>query len=114
LQCVKSKSVTNLAEAAADPALDAAGNPLLPFPLPLGLAPTTEGPLGPVLVGHIVETGLHHNGPPIIDVEAIEAGLEFEEGAVGGIDLNMVRPLQSMSLNETYPQGPVSGQGDDP
>jgi hypothetical protein len=67
-----------------------------------------------VLVGHIVETGLHHNGPPIIDVEAIEAGLEFEEGAVGGIDLNMVRPLQSMSLNETYPQGPISGQGDDP
>ncbi|XP_046440569.1 BTB/POZ domain-containing protein KCTD20-like isoform X4 [Daphnia pulex] len=113
-QCVKSKSVTNLAEAAADPALDAAGNPLLPFPLPLGHAPTTEGPLGPVLVGHIVETGLHHNGPPIIDVEAIEAGLEFEEGAVGGIDLNMVRPLQSMSLNETYPQGPISGQGDDP
>lgn len=27
-QCVKSKSVTNLAEAAADPALDATGNPI--------------------------------------------------------------------------------------
>lgn len=107
--------MTNLAEAAADPALDAAGNPL-PFPLPLGHVPTTEGPLGPVLVGHIVEAGLHHNGVPIIDVEAIEAGLDLEEGAVGGIDLNMVRPLQSMPPNEPYPQGPVSGAGpgDDP
>lgn len=118
-QCVKSKSVTNLAEAAADPALDAAGNPL-PFPLPLGHVPTTEGPLGPVLVGHIVEAGLHHNGGPVIDVEAIEAGLELEEGAVGGvIDLNLVRPLAAMLLppNEPYPQGPISGAGglgDDP
>lgn len=90
---MKSKSVTNLAEAAADPTLDAAGNPI---PLPLGaLVPTTEGPLGPVLVGHIVEPGLRMNGAPIIDVEAIEAGLELEEGAVGGIvDLNLVRPIQ--------------------
>lgn len=55
-----------------------------------------------------------HNGVLIIDVEAIEAGLDLEEGAVGGIDLNLVRPLQSM--NEPYPQGPVSGAGpgDDP
>jgi len=85
--------VTNLAEAAADPTLDAAGNPIL---LPLGaLVPTTEGPLGPVLVGHIVEPGLRMNGAPVIDVEAIEAGLELEEGAVGGIvDLNLVRPIQ--------------------
>ncbi len=111
--------MTNLAEAAADPALDAAGNPL-PFPLPLGHVPTTEGPLGPVLVGHIVEAGLHHNGGPVIDVEAIEAGLELEEGAVGGvIDLNLVRPLAAMLLppNEPYPQGPISGAGglgDDP
>lgn len=77
-QCVKSKSVTNLAEAAADPALDAAGNPI---PMPLGgHVPTTEGPLGPVLVGHIIEgVGAMGVGP---DVEAIEA--ELEEGAVGG------------------------------
>ena len=66
---MKSKSVTNLAEAAADPTLDAAGNPIL---LPLGaLVPTTEGPLGPVLVGHIVEPRLHVNGAPVIDVGAI-------------------------------------------
>lgn len=85
--------MTNLAEAAADPTLDAAGNPIL---LPLGaLVPTTEGPLGPVLVGHIVEPTLRMNGAPVIDVEAIEAGLELEEGAVGGIvDLNLVRPIQ--------------------
>lgn len=85
LQCVKSKSVTNLAEAAADPALDAAGNPIA-FPLPLGHVPTTEGPLGPVLVGHVIEAvgAVHIGAGP--DVEAIEA--ELEEGAVGG-----VRPL---------------------
>ena len=74
--------MTNLAEAAADPALDAAGNPL-PFPLPLGQhVPTTEGPLGPVLVGHVVEAvgAVSIAGGP--DVEAIEA--ELEEGAVGG------------------------------
>lgn len=124
LQCVKSKSVTNLAEAAADPALDAAGNPL---PLPLGAhVPTTEGPLGPVLVGHIVEAGLRMNGaPPVIDVEAIEAGLELEEGAVGGIDLNLVRPPQQQQhqqpqqqqqlqqhqqhLNDPYPQHSSTG-----
>lgn len=40
-QCVKSKSVTNLAEATADPALDAGGNPIViqnsePLPNPLG------------------------------------------------------------------------------
>lgn len=72
--------MTNLAEAAADPALDAAGNPL-PFPLPLVHAPTTEGPLGPVLVGHVSD-GAATAGP---DVEAIEA--ELEEGAVGGTRL---------------------------
>jgi len=94
-QCVKSKSVTNLAEAAADPTLDASGNPIL-FQQ-LAAQPTTEGPLGPVLVGH-VDGGSFF--PPIIDVEAIEAGLE--EGAVGGIDANLVRTLPP---NERYPQG---------
>jgi len=93
-QCVKSKSVTNLAEAAADPTLDASGNPI-PFPQPTA-QPTTEGPLGPVLVGH-VDGGSFF--PPVIDVEAIEAGLE--EGAVGGIDANLVRTLPP---NERYPQ----------
>ena len=115
-QCVKSKSVTNLAEAAADPALDAAGNPL-PFPIPLGHnVPTTEGPLGPVLVGHIVEAGVRLNGAalPVIDVDAIEAGLEMEEGAVGGIDLNLVRPLQQLSTNEQPPARNPSGVLDDP
>jgi len=93
-QCVKSKSVTNLAEAAADPTLDASGNPI-PFQQPAA-QPTTEGPLGPVLVGH-VENGSFF--PPVIDVEAIEAGLE--EGAVGGIDANLVRTLPP---SERYPQ----------
>lgn len=113
-QCVKSKSVTNLAEAAADPALDAAGNPL-PFPLPLGHVPTTEGPLGPVLVGHIVEPGIRLNGaaPPVIDVDAIEAGLELEEGAVGGIDLNLVRPLQQLSTNDQPLARNPSGNADE-
>ena len=100
---MKSKSVTNLAEAAADPTLDAAGNPIL---LPLGaLVPTTEGPLGPVLVGHIVEPGLRMNGAPVIDVEAIEAGLELEEGAVGGIvDLYMgVSVIEVLLKIEVHP-----------
>ena len=73
VKCVKSKSVTNLAEIAGDAQLDAAGHPL-------PLVPTTEGPLGPVMVGH-VDVAI---AVPVIDVEAIEAGLEAEEGAVGG------------------------------
>ena len=94
---MKSKSVTNLAEAAADPALDATGNPIL-LPLPL-VQPTTEGPLGPVLGGHVVDIGL--SLPPVIDVDAIEAGLDLEEGAVGGIDASLARTLPP---NEPYPQ----------
>lgn len=57
-QCVKSKSVTNLAEATADPVLDAAGNPMLlqvaegPVPqpevvgLPMGSDADVDGPMG--------------------------------------------------------------------
>ncbi|KAH0945523.1 hypothetical protein HN011_006083 [Eciton burchellii] len=57
-QCVKSKSVTNLAEATADPVLDAAGNPMLlqvaegaiPQPevigLPMGSDADMDGPMG--------------------------------------------------------------------
>ncbi|KAL6437693.1 hypothetical protein ACFW04_004226 [Cataglyphis niger] len=57
-QCVKSKSVTNLAEATADPVLDAAGNPMLlqvaegavPQPevvgLPMGSDADVDGPMG--------------------------------------------------------------------
>ena len=86
-QCVKSKSVTNLAEAAADPSADGnASGSSLPF-IPLThhhhILPTTEGPLGPVvLVSHTIES--LPPPAPVIDVEAIEAGLELEEGAVGG------------------------------
>ena len=84
-QCVKSKSVTNLAEAAADPTPVEGGNslPFLPLTHHHHILPTTEGPNGPVLVGHTVElVGLPP--APVIDVLAIEAGLELEEGAVGG------------------------------
>lgn len=53
-QCVKSKSVTNLAEATADPALDAGGNPInsmmhqgepvaTPEPVQAGSDPDAEG-----------------------------------------------------------------------
>jgi len=92
-QCVKSKSNPNLAEAAADPALDAAGNPL-------PLVPTTEGPLGPVIVG-LAEATLNVQAAAVIDVEAIEAGVDIEElGAVGGIDLNAPH---SVAPNELYP-----------
>ena len=92
-QCVKSKSNPNLAEAAADPALDAAGNPL-------PLVPTTEGPLGPVIVG-LAEATLNVQAAAVIDVEAIEAGVDIEElGAVGGIDLNAPHPV---APNELYP-----------
>ena len=105
MQCVKSKSVTNLAEAAADPAPVEGGNSL-PF-LPLTnhhhhILPTTEGPNGPVLVGHTVElVGLPP--APVIDVEAIDAGLELEEGAVGGGELGPSRSVQS---NDAVPDDP--------
>ncbi|XP_077276343.1 LOW QUALITY PROTEIN: BTB/POZ domain-containing protein KCTD20-like [Temnothorax americanus] len=58
-QCVKSKSVTNLAEATADPVLDAAGNPMLlqvaegavsqpeVVGLPMGSDADVDGPMGP-------------------------------------------------------------------
>lgn len=58
-QCVKSKSVTNLAEATADPVLDAAGNPMLlqvaegavsqpeVIGLPMGSDADVDGPMGP-------------------------------------------------------------------
>ncbi|XP_012223749.1 BTB/POZ domain-containing protein 10 isoform X2 [Linepithema humile] len=57
-QCVKSKSVTNLAEATADPVLDAAGNPMLlqaaegavaqseVVGLPMGSDADMDGPMG--------------------------------------------------------------------
>lgn len=105
LQCVKSKSVTNLAEAAADPA-PVEGNSL-PF-LPLThhhhhILPTTEGPNGPVLVGHTVELiGLPP--APVIDVEAIEAGLELEEGAVGGGEV--VTTSRTVQSNDTVSDDP--------
>lgn len=61
-QCVKSKSVTNLAEATADPTLDAGGNPI-------------TQPLG--------------GGIELVDFEGprlfVGAPLAVEEGAVGGV-----------------------------
>ncbi|KAG5898091.1 hypothetical protein JTB14_001794 [Gonioctena quinquepunctata] len=69
-QCVKSKSVTNLAEATADPALelDARGNP--------------------------IESSLMNVIPAALPVDA-PLGVENEEGAVGGIpdlDINNLLP----------------------
>lgn len=64
-QCVKSKSVTNLAEATADPVLelDARGNPII---------------------------SINSEPPPILPLDAAPLG-ENEEGAVGGgLDLDMV------------------------
>lgn len=66
-QCVKSKSVTNLAEATADPALelDARGNPIVM---------TRAEPL-PLLHNELVPLG----------------GIENEEGAVGGVvDIDLI------------------------
>lgn len=73
-QCVKSKSVTNLAEATADPALelDSRGNPIA---VPALLASITqpleplEAPLGADIneegaVGGQVELDIIHNLPP--------------------------------------------------
>lgn len=76
-QCVKSKSVTNLAEATADPALDADGNPIvnslrssviallrnaqeLPQPGPAGLDPDAEGAMAliPGADGHLLPDDL--------------------------------------------------------
>lgn len=50
-QCVKSKSVTNLAEATADPALDAGGNPIIiqnpdPVPNAMGHPEQEDGAVG--------------------------------------------------------------------
>lgn len=69
-QCVKSKSVTNLAEATADPALelDARGNPIL-----------NGTPDRSLLLPLAVEM------PPLGDnIENVE-NVEHEEGAVGGV-----------------------------
>ncbi|KAB0796988.1 hypothetical protein PPYR_11049 [Photinus pyralis] len=67
-QCVKSKSVTNLAEATADPALelDARGNPIA--------APILDRP--PMFPLEVIELRQEH-------IENID--VEIEEGAVGGI-----------------------------
>lgn len=56
-QCVKSKSVTNLAEAAADPAfdLDAGGNPIV--------APIPPDPANYLLQGDPEEAELAQNDP---------------------------------------------------
>lgn len=72
-QCVKSKSVTNLAEATADPALelDSRGNPIVPSML-VAIPPNL--PLEPLDV---------HLGP------------DNEDGAVGGpaeLDINNLPP----------------------
>lgn len=70
-QCVKSKSVTNLAEATADPALelDSRGNPI---PVPALLASI----------------------PPILEPLDAPLGVENEEGAVGGaIEVDLVNNL---------------------
>ena len=49
LQCVKSKSVTNLAEATADPVLDAGGNPIIAMGGPeIVVAELEEGAVGGV------------------------------------------------------------------
>lgn len=54
-QCVKSKSVTNLAEATADPTLDAGGNPIIaleePVSQPEALLPAPPDPDGEGAVG---------------------------------------------------------------
>lgn len=62
-QCVKSKSVTNLAEATLDPALDAGGNPIIQ---PLG---------GGIELVDFERPRLIIGGAP----------LAVEEGAVGGV-----------------------------
>lgn len=69
-QCVKSKSVTNLAEATADPALelDARGNPIA--------APIADPPsLLPLAIELPAFRGEH--------IENVD-NIEIEEGAVGG------------------------------
>ena len=88
--------MTNLAEAPADPSLDAASNQIT-------LVPATEGPLGPVMFG-VMDARLNIN--VALDVEAIEAGVEAlgEEGAIGG----NVELLHSRTLppNEPYQGNP--------
>lgn len=68
-QCVKSKSVTNLAEATADPAfeLDARGNPIHPIVDNLAMYRLgIEAPVRPEIIENL-------------------DNIETEEGAVGGI-----------------------------
>lgn len=71
-QCVKSKSVTNLAEATADPALelDARGNPIVAVTI---------------------------SDPPPLDVAPL--GMDNDEGAVGGLpDLDAVNaPIEEQN-----------------
>lgn len=66
-QCVKSKSVTNLAEATADPALelDARGNPII--------------------------ISINAELPPLLP---IDPALDNEEGAVGGQNEEIPNPPQ--------------------
>lgn len=62
-QCVKSKSVTNLAEASADPALD--GNPVVIAAEPIALmdGPANNGEAEEGAVGGLLEL----EGPPTVD-----------------------------------------------
>lgn len=74
-QCVKSKSVTNLAEATADPALelDARGNPIA--------ASTIADP------------------PPLLPNDLPPLGGDGDEGAVGGPDLDLVNNIPPEDAN---------------
>jgi BTB/POZ domain-containing protein 10 len=100
-QCVKSKSVTNLAEAAADPSIDnfdAGGNPLVAVG-GVGLGVAGAAPVGvidgaiavadPELEGRRRSGGGHHHGP---GGPGGGGGGGFfdggDEGAVGGAPAN--------------------------
>lgn len=74
-QCVKSKSVTNLAEATADPAfeLDARGNPIA--------ASTIADP------------------PPLLPMDLPPLGGDGDEGAVGGPDLDIANNVPAEDAN---------------
>ncbi|XP_046390287.1 BTB/POZ domain-containing protein KCTD20 [Ischnura elegans] len=97
-QCVKSKSVTNLAEATADPALelDSSGGPI-------GAAGVNVSPGGnnisggDGLVGGAPSPPSNHNHH-LIRRHLLRGGVDGEEGAVGGV----VPPLPQ--ANEPYPE----------
>lgn len=98
-QCVKSKSVTNLAEATADPALelDSAGNPLPQRHFDISNEPDVDA-IRPIVAaaiaidgggGAVAAAGVGAGGP------GPRAGV-VEEGAVGGI----VNPEEVPNLDE--------------